>query len=198
MLNWNEINEKLENLQFTRTLSRNPKEFEVFIKYTNEVYENFSIWEELHKKLVILIEKEEITISKQEAVLLPLVNIFYLTEGVLSYYIDIVIFTMMSKAQCFALRDRGKKREISRLDDLKQPRLVDKLRFLESHGFAFFSDICDRNLRNAIAHQDFKVDREGVVRIKKGKKKEYTFIDLIKMDENCKSVMNIVNRLLFA
>ena len=198
MLDWDEIDEKLENLQFTRTLSRNPEDFEVFIKYTNEVYENFSIWEELHKKLVILIERQEIAISKQEAVLLPLVNIFYLIEGVLSYYIDIVIFTIMSKEQCFVLKNRGKKREISRLDDLRQIRLMSKLRFLESHGFAFFSDICDRNLRNAIAHQDFKVDREGVVLIKKGKKKEYTFIDLIKMDENCRSVMNIVNRLLFA
>jgi hypothetical protein len=41
--------------------------------------------------------------------------------------------------------------------------LTVKLKFLERHDFDFFTGLCHRELRNAVAHQDYQFDSNGDV-----------------------------------
>lgn len=53
-------------------------------------------------------------------------------------------------------------------------RLYLKLEFLRRHDFDFLAETCPKALRNAIAHQNFKIDEDSSIVISDGKEKRFT------------------------
>lgn len=45
-----------------------------------------------------------------------------------------------------------------------------KLKFLDIHDFSFLAEVCPKELRNAFAHQSFKINADGSILLSNGRK----------------------------
>ncbi len=84
------------------------------------------------------------------------------------------------------ISDRGE--FVDSFKKILQINLYTKLNFLTRHGFSFFSIICDRRLRNAIAHHDFKIGSNGEIILKD---REITRVELVKKINDLLKLINI-------
>lgn len=97
--------------------------------------------------------------------LLMLTYILYLTEGVLSFCVNTTIYVLMLKGH-HDIWNESERKFVTIFDDLFKIRLDDRLKFLNLHGLKFFSQICPRTIRNAIAHFNFLIEGNGYVNIR--------------------------------
>ena len=65
------------------------------------------------------------------------------------------------------------------LDDLDDASLGEKLTFLNYHKLTIFSHFLDKNLRNKLAHMDFKTNQDGTISI--GQQKYNLIIEAAKL-----------------
>ena len=189
MIDWNAIDKKLKSIIINKknmpTLQElNDKGLQVFIKKNVNLEQSGSIWNRLYDKVM------QLNLSPQEWSLLKLVAILYQTEGPLSYCINYILFSLMLKGKKIPLTfKKRKKRYADSVDDLfYNITLNNKVTFLKNNNFAFMSKICPRDIRNAIAHQDFIIESDGTVTILKTGKK----ITTDELDEKIKNLVNFI------
>jgi len=99
---------------------------------------------------------------------------------------NVVIYALMLKEHHDIWSGRERK-FVSSYDELSEVPLYVRLKFLEKHKFGFFSEICPKDIRNAIAHLNFNINSDGTIYLKKPKKKytkkelENKIRDIVKM-----------------
>lgn len=145
--NWEEIEKKLDSLDIISVLNeKNGKIANSFIKCAT----NHEIWMNLQLRF-------QGHFSLQEFSLIYLMNFLYEIEGNLNLVMDFVIYALMKKHHDVWHNQRF----ISSFEEISLIPLAIKLKFLERHGFDFFTGLCHRELRNAVTHQDYRFDSNG-------------------------------------
>ena len=165
MIDWAKIEEKIKTASVLKTLETHldPKERRVVKDRVQKVREVHSVYSELLKKI------RWSSISTIEESLLQVTFILFLTEGILGFGMNMIIYALMLKEH-HDIWWEWKQRFVSSFDELFEVRLSVRLKFLEKHGFEFFSEICPKNIRNATAHLDFNIGSDGTIHLKRGKK----------------------------
>lgn len=162
MINWDKVKEKINAIPLITHVDAKNKEI---IRGVNlQVIQNLQIQKDFIKNMPW--DK----ISASENAMLKLVYILFMTEGVLSFFMNIIIYTLMVKEH-HDVWFEWKQKFVSSFDELFEVPLSVRLTFLEKHGFKFFSEICPKDIRNAVAHQDFNIESDGTIYYKERKKK---------------------------
>jgi len=166
MIHWDEIKKKLKSFLLSG---------KCFLNLKGEELENFK---ELNKRAITNFKTSQDVLGKiqwnlltaSEDALLRLTYVLFLTEGLLAFYINTIVYCLI-RNEHHDIWFEMKQKFVSSFEELSEVPLSIKLKFLDIHGFDFFSDICRTDLRNAVAHQDFSIESDGTIYIKKGKKK---------------------------
>lgn len=189
MIDWNEIEEKIKTISVFETFEKHldPKELEVIRDRTFRVRGISSVYGELFKKI------SWSSISKSEESLLIVTYLLFLTEGLLGFGMNAIIYALMLKEHHDVWFER-KQKFVSSYDELSEVPLSVRLKFLEMHGFKFFSEICPKDIRNAIAHMNFNIDSNGTFHMKKRKK--YTKEELENKIFNVVRMFDLLNKVL--
>jgi hypothetical protein len=82
---------------------------------------------------------------------------------------DMVLILLIANEKEVHIR-RPFTRHATRADELERLELVYKLDFIKSEGIGLFSKFINRGLRNDIAHLNFKIQEDGVIKRKNGQK----------------------------
>jgi len=105
--------------------------------------------------------------------LLSLITYLFYIEGIYTLRIDVIIYYLI-KTQCHDIFDDYKREFITKFDDLANVNLATKLKFLKLHKWDEVVNICNKELRNAIAHHNFTILDDGRIEyIKQNGKKDY-------------------------
>jgi len=186
-LDWNSIEKNIQSIILSREIIQSIiiNKIKQSSKYINQLKDISPIWNRLFDKVEWL-EQTPQKLSSQERSLWELIAILYYIEGPLNIIINYFIYSLILKGK--KIKIRQEKRYADSFDELHKIRLVDRLKFLKKNGFDFMSKICPRELRNAIAHMDFRIDSDGtVILLKTGKNGEKK----VKPDELKNRVNNI-------
>jgi hypothetical protein len=152
-----------------------PNNAEDISKYIERFRENLKIWKHTYPKML---GAENIAIS--ERAMRALTEILFVTEGVFSAVSNLAIYAMILTEHHDIWNEYNRKFASSFEEVVELPLYV-KLRFLEKHRFEFFAELCPKELRNAIAHLNYRIDTDGSIHIhEKGKNtKKFTLIEVI-------------------
>jgi hypothetical protein len=190
MINWNEVQKKMKEvsltnyfkaLQIGEIIIEEKKEYtleeflEKFdnkpeIKELNTIFQQYKQTEEnstIHLQLFAKIEN--LKKSPPEQSLLLLLYILYFDEGPLNLLINYITYWLM-KVGHHDIWSEWEQKFVSSFDELDKINLSIRLKFLKKHDFGFLSEICSKEIRNAIAHQNFKIEPDGTVRLKNDRK----------------------------
>ena len=64
---------------------------------------------------------------------------------------------------CHDIWSEDKRIFVEKFEDLNRIPLATKLKFLEKHDYKETAKICNRKLRNAIAHHNFEINSDGSI-----------------------------------
>ena len=151
------IQEKLSNIDFSKIVDG--------IKLRS----SFTARTELIKKYVDgvsfeLIEGGFEKISETSKTMLSLITYLFDVEGRYTHGIDLIIYYIIKEEPKKLTHKKDKEfKKIKKFEDLYKPTLDRKLNFLKRHGFQEVSDICNKELRNSIAHNDFLIKPNGEI-----------------------------------
>lgn len=159
--------------------------FEIFTDIINGNRFNYAFahatWTSLREKM------DKIELSDREYTYLHLYNLLYTLEGPFSFVMNAVIYSLISDGH-HDIWSRSKGDYVSSFDEIFDISLPRRLKFLNRHDFKFFSDICPRSIRNAIAHQSFEIDLDGVIHMNE---KEYSLSYIISQNEKMYEIVKI-------
>jgi len=165
MIDWNEIEKKIKTISILKTFETHldPREMAVIGEHAKQVRKIHLAYSESLKKI------RWSSISTTEESLLIIIYTLFLTEGILGFGMNTIIYALMLKGH-HDIWFEWKQRFVSSFDELFEVPLSVRLKFLEKHEFEFFSEICPKDIRNAIAHLNFDIGSDGTIHIKQGKK----------------------------
>ena len=112
--------------------------------------------------------------SLEEESRLSLPYYLMIVESVYTADVDLVIFLLAKSGTRYYRTKYDRSREYVALESLAaldSETLYNKLVFLRENGFSVISDVCDRYLRNSIAHMDFVALKDGSVAYERMRKK---------------------------
>lgn len=99
--------------------------------------------------------------------LVKLASYLFQVEGGFASYMNLVCLMLVCQGHdLYNSFDRTFARS---LDEIANVNMQTKELFLKEHGFELFNKGFNRKLRNAIAHYDFKIEKDGTVRAKGNK-----------------------------
>ena len=112
-----------------------------------------------------------------------LINVLYylfFIEGIYSFNINMIIYyEICNKSQEIKI-DYGKNRhkKVTQFDELNDVGLSNRLKFMRNRGYGEIADLCNVNIRNAIAHNDYYIDGKGAFIIVSSREKiNYSILD---------------------
>lgn len=110
-----------------------------------------------------------------------------LTEGIFTRQINLICFFLVKNGREFEYYEREKRKLRTTIKQIQKAYLADKLNFLEDCDFGLFWKYYDNQLRNAIAHVDYKIDDDGniIFKDKKLSLEEYQQKIFDLMDLSC-------------
>lgn len=144
-----------------------PEEAKRIADYIVNGEQNLDMWNRSMFKLSA-IEK----ILPPEKSMLLLTNLLYVIEGPFSAIVNLIVHNRIKEHH--DIWDEYHEKFVTSFRDIVQLRLYLKLEFLKQHDFGALAEICPKELRNAIAHQGFKIDEEGAVILSYGTRKRFT------------------------
>lgn len=103
--------------------------------------------------------------NKKQKSLLNLNLYFFMVESIYVAYIDLILLILILGGHDYS--GKPNKNNIEAVLYIKKLYLADKINFLNEVGLDVISNGYHRELRNAIGHCDFIIDREGDIFIKK-------------------------------
>ena len=148
------IEEKFEELQLESTIV----ELISGDRFSHAFYSFYS-WEKLRDRLY------SISMPIDESAYLHLTDLLYTLEGPMSFVMNAVIYTLVRDGH-HDIWSEQKQKFISSFDEVFNIPLSTRIKFLNTHGFNFFSEICPRGIRNAVAHQNFTIESDGSIHFK--------------------------------
>lgn len=110
--------------------------------------------------------------SSEEESRLSLPYYLMIVESVYTADINLLVYLLVKSGLRYYRSKRDGLKVYVGVDDLQQlykETLFSKLTFLRENGFSVVSDICDRHLRNSIAHMSFIVFSDGSVAYEKNR-----------------------------
>ncbi len=189
MIDWSEVEKKIKTISIFETFKAHIdlEELATIKEHHEQMNENSLIQTKLFEKI------ETLGMSASENSLFLLLVILYLTEGPISLAINIFIYTLMLRGH-HDIWFEEKQKFVSSFDELFSVSLSVKLKFLKKHGFGFMPEICSREIRNAVAHQDFKIEPDGTVYTMKDGKiySKFTKKDLTEKIENALRLIELL------
>ena len=114
----------------------------------------------------IILQKYENNIkprSFEEESRLSLPYYLMIVEGIFTLEVNLLIYLLIKSNVKYYKTKRNGKKELNDLKKIDEEKLYNKLTFLKENGFSVISDVCDRSLRNSIAHVGFIVFKDGSV-----------------------------------
>ncbi len=101
-----------------------------------------------------------------ETIQLHLPSYLMLFEGVFTAEVDLIAFLLAMSGKEFYRRKRGSKVlvPISSYRQIQNMRMRDKFNYLAEGGFDFVIEAGDYDLRNAIAHSEYELSTDGIIR----------------------------------
>lgn len=120
-------------------------------------FQSFHSWEKLRDKLFTT------DMPKDELAYLRLTDLIYTIEGPFSFIMNVVIYSLLKEGH-HDIWSESEQQFISSFEDIFKIPLYKRLKFLNAHNFSFFSDICPRKIRNAVAHQTFLIESNGIIK----------------------------------
>ena len=133
--------------------------------------------------------KKELELELREISLLFLIHYLFMVEGPFLLQVDVIIYVLIAGGVKYR---KVLRKNVVSFSDLEHVRLKDKLRFLEENDLRIISKDCDRILRNHIAHQTYKIDDLGTVRLK-GRRRKILFDDLNSKYESLRNIVNSIH-----
>ena len=161
MINWDEVEKKIQSVSIKQTIKENCTldERKVIDEHIINMRNNIALVQKFFTN---------ISLSSEIASFTFLLNILFITEA-LGVDINLLIFALMLKGYSDSTLIT------SSFDGLFYERLIDRLRFLNKYGFEFLSEIIPRELRNDVAHQNFNIESDGTIFITHKKRRgEFT------------------------
>lgn len=190
-MNLSEVEKQLATINFRSIfLEANEEELKTITEYAVRNTKNIDII----AQLIIRIASYSHILEPSHKSLLYLLQVLYHVEGTVSYLMNVVIYALL-------LRDYDRQfsvnkywKLVSSFDDLYEIRLATREAFLSENGYGFFSEIINRELRNAIAHQNFEIMENGVVHIIKKRhiKQKYSMMKLLHIVNTMSSNMMFI------
>lgn len=101
------------------------------------------------------------SLEEESRLVLPYYLIIF--EGTYTLCVNLITFLLIKNNIRYYRTRHGSKqyKKINNLRSLDKEVIYDKIAFLHDNGFSVISDICDRDLRNSIAHMSFAVFTDG-------------------------------------
>lgn len=187
-MDWGKIEEKIIQLEIFDAIA-DPKELLAIANRLKRVQHNYHTWSTLFGRIASSV----LDMNNEERASLTLVNVLYEIEGPLSQCVNLVIYVLKSKEH-HDLWSEYKQDFVTSFNDVQELPLHVKEKFLRRHELGFLSKLCHRELRNAIAHQNFVIDSDGSVYVQNGGKKarRYSTEDLIEIIRQSGKLVNII------
>jgi hypothetical protein len=88
----------------------------------------------------------------------------FLAEGAYASYMNFLCFMLVSQGH--DLYDVFKRRFACSFEEIEDVNLETKEQFLKEHNLGLFKKGLKRKLRNAIAHYDFQIEKNGSTRVR--------------------------------
>jgi hypothetical protein len=99
-----------------------------------------------------------------ERAYLSLATYLFLAEGAYASYMNFIACMLVSQGH--DLYDVFKRRFACSFEDIEDVNMETKEQFLKEHHLDLFEKGLNRKLRNAIAHYDFKIEKDGTIKVK--------------------------------
>jgi hypothetical protein len=165
--------------------------------FNKALYEYRSEMEQYRLRNILLMNrlffdkiKKKLDLELQEISLLFLIHYLFMVEGPFVLQVDVVVYSLIAGGK--KLYSRVLRRNVTSFSDLEYVTLKQKLDFLEKHKLHIISKVCDRDLRNHVAHLTFRIDDHGTVHLK-SKKRKIPFDDFNPKYESLREMINSIN-----
>ncbi len=134
------------------------KIYDIILKYTR-----IAINQEKHYKDIdnVWRKLDGTTISESMKSLLSLTTYLFYIEGLYTLSINVIIYYLLQ--DCHDIWSEHSRIFVEKFEDLDRVPLATKLKFLEKHDYKETAKLCNRKLRNAIAHHNFKINDDGSI-----------------------------------
>ena len=134
------------------------KIYDVILKYTGKAMNQENHYKEIAEVWQRL---DGTTISESMKSILSLTTYLFYIEGIYMLSIDVIIYYLIQ--DCHDIWSEERRIFVDEFEDLNRIPLATKLKFLEKHDYSETAKLCDRKLRNAIAHHEFEIQSDGTV-----------------------------------
>ena len=159
-IDWDEIKAKIQAVVQKRPKTPPTDSDKLVPPYvTNTLRNNNQLFEMLHQ-----IDTSQIDIVSDTMFFLLI--LLFILENNIGYIINTLIYDII-RQEHHDLYDENSRTFAASINDIIKTSLSVKIMFLEKHGHSYIKQIANRNLRNAIAHSNFKIDKDGCVIILK-------------------------------
>ncbi len=111
--------------------------------------------------VVLLPASPKANLTPKQKSLLELYAYLVMAEGIFSETIQVIAFILLENHH--DIYDPETRDFVRNYEGLNNLNLLEKMQFVEIHGFKFISDACDRDLRNSIAHLRIIVNDDGSI-----------------------------------
>jgi len=132
--------------------------YDVILKYTGKAINQEKHYKEIDE---VWRKLDGTTISESMKSLLSLTTYLFYIEGIYMLSIDVIIYYLIQ--DCHDIWSEERRIFVETFNDLSRIPLATKLKFLEKHDYNETAKLCDRKLRNAIAHHEFEIQPDGTV-----------------------------------
>jgi hypothetical protein len=144
------------NSTITPLLSNLTKES---LKIVNEKFAGISRTLYYWRDVFRVSASSEVNLTPRQKSLLELYSYLVVAEGIFSETIQVIAFILVKNHH--DIYDKEKREFVRNYEGLNNLSLLEKMQFVEMHGFKFVSDACERDLRNSIAHLRIIVNDDG-------------------------------------
>ncbi len=130
--------------------------------------------------------------SDEEESRLSLPYYLNIVESKFTADVNLIVYLLIkSSLEYYRTKDKGEKEyvKINNLKRVAKENLHNKLTFLKENGFSVISDVCDRYLRNGIAHMEFIVFKDGSVAYEN--KSKVIIISKNDLDSKIEQLLNV-------
>lgn len=154
---------------------KTPEDAEEISHYIISGGQNLQVWT---RSLSRLLEIENIEPSEKS--MLYITDLLYVVEGPFSGIVNLIVHNKIAEHH-HDIWDEYHEKFATSFKEIVRLRLYLKLEFLKRHGFDFLTETCPRTLRNAIAHQSFRIEGDGSIVVSNGSEKSYSQREILDM-----------------
>lgn len=155
--------DKMKNLERTRDEDSILRFMEDHHHFREVLVAAAEDWSCIHNLRARLSETKSLT--SNETTLIDVFEYLLLAEGIICNLLNFVSYALVMTGHdlyCFQKRKYMKEN----MEEIRKVEMYTKMQFLKHHGFGALTKEYDTTFRNDIAHHNYKVDEDGVLRVR--------------------------------